>query len=448
MHVIHSVVPPFNDLLGEQEIKSGEKYRLLTFVVQTAVDNGLLLYNTMTKAMILLSEKEAEQMKSDLYKLPQLIRMWFAVPVGHDDRLLSRQMRNVAQMIYKPGKGINKYTIFTTTDCNARCFYCYELGRPRIPMTEQTARRVADYIVRHCNGQTVGIQWFGGEPLYNKPVITLICRLLREDGVRYYSSMITNAYLMDEETVEEAYTDWNLKNVQITLDGTEQVYNRSKAFIHKGENPYHRVLSHIELLLNKGVHVSIRLNIDMHNADNLLLLADELKERLGQRKGLSVYSHPLFGVNMKNAAVNDDNKRKIVYEKQNQLMARLREYGLACPVSLQRHVKSRQCMADNDKCLTILPTGRIGKCEHYSEDHFVGHIDKEHLDSKAIGEFKKLHNEIDACARCVSYPDCFRLKLCETIENCYPEDRAEKLENIRAGMIEHYLKYKNNEIQN
>ena len=231
MQVIHSIVRPFHQLLGLQKIQADETYRLLAFVVELPVDEGLLLYNTMSKAMVLLSEDEVALMNSDLRSLPQLIELWFAVPLSHDDGLLSRQMRQVAKLIRKPGKGINKYTIFTTTDCNARCFYCYELGRPRIPMSEATARKVADYIIGHCNGQAVGIEWFGGEPLYNKPVITLICRLLRESGVKYHSSMVSNAYLMDAETVEEASADWMLKRVQITLDGTERVYNRSKAYI-------------------------------------------------------------------------------------------------------------------------------------------------------------------------------------------------------------------------
>lgn len=449
MQVIHSIVRPFHQLLGLQKIQADETYRLLAFVVELPVDEGLLLYNTMSKAMVLLSEDEVALMNSDLRSLPQLIELWFAVPLSHDDGLLSRQMRQVAKLIRKPGKGINKYTIFTTTDCNARCFYCYELGRPRIPMSEATARKVADYIIGHCNGQAVGIEWFGGEPLYNKPVITLICRLLRESGVKYHSSMVSNAYLMDAETVEEASADWMLKRVQITLDGTERVYNRSKAYIYKDVNAYHRVLHHTELLLDKGISVNIRLNIDMHNADDLLLLADELGQRFGGRKRLTVYSHPLFGVNMEKAAVNDAETRKHVYAKQRQLMERLRQLGLTAPVSLQRYVKSGQCMADNDRCVTILPTGHIGKCEHYSDNHFVGHIDAEGLDAEGIREFKELHDDIDACAQCVSYPDCIRLRLCENIAKCYPEDRADKLEGIRQGMAANYQKYKqqNHEIQ-
>ena len=105
-------------------------------------------------------------------------------------------------------------------------------------MTEGMARRVADYIIHHYNGEKLTLHWFGGEPLYNKPVITQICLLLKEAGVEYSSQMISNGYLIDDEITREAKTLWNLKKIQITLDGTEKIYNQIKAYIYKDINAY------------------------------------------------------------------------------------------------------------------------------------------------------------------------------------------------------------------
>lgn len=61
-------------------------------------------------------------------------------------------------------------------------------------------------------------------------------------------------YLFDGATVEQAVSHWKLKSVQITLDGTEEIYNRSKAFIYKdGKSPYQVVLANIQRLLDAGV---------------------------------------------------------------------------------------------------------------------------------------------------------------------------------------------------
>ena len=92
-------------------------------------------------------------------------------------------------------------------------------------MDRETADRVISYIKEHCGGQQVKLSWFGGEPLVNHKVIDQICNGLRNDGIPYESRMISNAYLFDDTIVAKAADLWNLKNIQITLDGTEVVYN-------------------------------------------------------------------------------------------------------------------------------------------------------------------------------------------------------------------------------
>lgn len=69
------------------------------------------------------------------------------------------------------------------------------------------------------------LAWFGGEPLYNAQVIDLICNDLVERGIGYESSMISNGFLFDEKLIKRAAELWRLRQIQITLDGTEGVYN-------------------------------------------------------------------------------------------------------------------------------------------------------------------------------------------------------------------------------
>ena len=183
MQILYQTVKPFDKLLKKQKVRPGQTYRPMYYVVEQPVDEGLLLYHTMTKAMLLLTPKEAMVYKEHPANLTQLIELWFLVPQSHDDRLLSRQVRDVAKMLQKKSDAITSYTILTTTDCNARCFYCYEMGRSRIPMSHETAMQTADYIISHCKGKKVSLRWFGGEPLYNKPVTTQICQRLKDAGI-------------------------------------------------------------------------------------------------------------------------------------------------------------------------------------------------------------------------------------------------------------------------
>lgn len=443
MQIIYDIAKPFDKLLKKQKVKAGEQYRPMYYVVEQPVDEGLLLYHTMTKALLLLTPEEAETYKTRPTTLPQLIEKWFLVPLSHDDRLLSRQIRDVAKMLEKKTDAITSYIILTTTDCNARCFYCYEMGRPRIPMSEETAIQTADYIITHSKGEKVSLHWFGGEPLYNKPVISLICRRLKEAGIDYHSRMTTNGYLFNDSVISEAKDEWRLKKVQITLDGTEQTYNRCKAYIYKNVNAYRRVIGNIHRLKDANIRVSIRLNIDMHNAENLSELADELHKEFNDPKGISVYLHALFEEVKGSKAIHNEEKRKYVFDQINDIEKRLKDYGFTRSGRLNRQIKTNRCMADRDHSILIVPNGHIGKCEHYTDDHFVSHINHDEWDNNMLSCFRETQPEIEACATCFNYPNCVRLRLCNDNPNCYLEERNNKLHKLEKSIQNTYDNYLN-----
>lgn len=449
MQIIYDIAKPFDKLLKKQKVIAGEQYRPMYYVVEQPVDEGLLLYHTMTKALLLLTPEEAEIYHTTPADLQELISLWFLVPQSHDDRLLSRQIRDVAKIVAKPVKGITWYSIMTTTDCNARCFYCYEKGHAKIPMSKETAGRTADYIIRHCEGKKVCIQWFGGEPLFNKPIITQICQLLKEAGVEYESRMISNGYLLDDETVAEACSLWHLKRIQITLDGTEEVYNRCKAYIYNKVNAYQRVIGNIHRLQNAGIKVLVRMNVDMHNVDNLMELVDELHQVFPNPNGIYVYVHPLFEEEKGWTAIHDKQKRKVVFNKMLQIRDRLTTYGFFKDAKLRRKIKTYRCMANNEGCINITPTGDIGKCDHYSDDNFVSHIDSEEWDEQMLSSFRKTHDEIDACKTCFDYPNCFMLKKCLATRHCFPESCDDQLDIIKREMLIVYdSRNKQNKVEN
>lgn len=439
MRTIREMAKPLPGLLGRQRLTPGEPYRLLHFVVQQPVDEGLLLYNVLTKAVVVLDPAEARQLTADPASVPGLVEAWFVVPQSHDDRRLAQEVRAVARMLQPPVRGIKTYTIFTTTDCNARCFYCFQKGRSQIPMRDETAVATADYIVRHAAGQKVRLCWFGGEPLYNKGVITRICTLLEEAGVPYKSTMVSNGFLFDAPTIAEAVSLWHLKQVQITLDGTEPVYNRVKHYLEPGESPFRRVLDNIRGLSEAGVNVRIRLNIDRYNAEDLFALADQLGAAFGADRRVTVYTHTLFEDCMGGAGVHhSDDERRALYEQQMRLRERLRALGLARPVRFDPAIHLNNCISDNDACVTVLPDGRLGKCEHYTESGTFGHVSEPGQDESVIAAFKALRPELDACGTCPVYPDCFRLVKCDVVTNCYPEDRAEKLQTALRQSLSAY----------
>ena len=63
-------------IIGPQKRVEGQRYRLMTYVVQQPVDDGVLLYNTLTCSLVLLRPDEA----ADITGQQELIDHWFLVP--------------------------------------------------------------------------------------------------------------------------------------------------------------------------------------------------------------------------------------------------------------------------------------------------------------------------------------------------------------------------------
>ena len=432
MKIIIPTASTFKQIVGRQKQTDGERYRLMTYVVQQPVADGLLLYNMLTCSLVLLTPDEA----ADLTAQRELIDRWFLVPEDHDDRKLCRQVRQMAALLKPAAKAITYYTIFPTTGCNARCFYCFEKGTKPVTMTAETASKVVRYIVAHRGSETVHISWFGGEPLVNAKVIDQICTELNGQGVPFRSEMITNGYLFDADMVQRAKNLWQLQKVQITLDGTAQTYNRVKAYVHRGVNAFERVLENIGQLIAVGIRVVIRLNVDKHNIGEMAELAELLHQHFGSNEHLSVYSHELFG-----ERTPEDNAT--LFAQRMQLEQQIAKHGILRIKELPKDIHLNQCMADNDGSVVIAPDGHLGKCEHFIDREFFGHIDSEERNEAILRKFKERRAEIEACATCPFYPQCIRLVMCADDFGCTPETRQGGMHKMVASMKYEYECYLN-----
>ena len=367
---------------------------------------------------------------------------WYVVPENTDEKAYVDFVRAFLKRQKKPDGTITHYTIFPTTDCNARCFYCFELGRSRIPMSHETALKVVQYIKNHCGGKPVKLSWFGGEPLYNKDVIDTICDGLRQEGVEFKSGAVSNGYLFDEATVKKAVESWNLKKVQISLDGTETTYNKIKAFIYKGTNPYQTVMENISHLLDASVRVAIRLNMDLANAPDLMDLVDELIRRFGGRDNLKVYAHHLFKGSEALATSYSEEEWVLREETMIRMEKKIADGGMGVTRNVVKHLKTHQCMADSGRSITILPDGNIGVCEHYSESEFIGHIDREGFDQEMLASWREVSPRIPECADCPDYPDCIMLRKCANQSVCFLQYRQGRARRKQQQMLGAYKRWK------
>lgn len=433
---MNTIIPPQKavlQILGAARSQCGG-WRLCHYCHALPVEEGVLLYHLLTRELLLLSPPEWEAAST----LPELRERWFVVPDDTREQEHADLVRWALRAM-KQHAPVTHFTILPTTDCNARCFYCYEAGRPRRMMSQETAHRAAAYIAEQCGGKPVRLSWFGGEPLMNPAAIDEICASLDAAGVPYASSMTTNGFLFDPAMVKRAREHWKLRSVQISLDGTEQTYNRAKAYVNAEGSAFQTVMQNIRLLLTSGIHVAIRLNVGGHNAQDMLQLADTLAHELTGMGSLRVYAHLLFGTASYDAAAHTDEQR--ANEALEQLTGRLVALGLQRADGLRRDLPLTQCMADSGRARVILPDGRLTLCEHHTEDEIIGDIASAEVDERLMHTWTEQEEPIAACTECVLYPECNRLKKCESLEKCTDATRRAALRSRENSMRKEYQRF-------
>lgn len=429
MEIISNASDSVLTILKPFSIK-GECSRWSQYCVLDHIPDGILVFNLLTRELIFLNKEEYERFSS----LEYLKKHFFVVPQDANEKEMADFVKWVLSTRQPKSNEITNYTIFTTTDCNARCFYCFELGCSPISMTCETAEKVVRYVKSNCGGKKVNICWLGGEPLFNADVIDVIVDGLRKEGIAFTSKMITNGYLLDDKLIHQAVENWNLKMVQITLDGTEKVYNKIKAYIYKDCNPFEIVMGNIARVLETDIRVSVRLNIDLYNAEDLLQLAGELAQRFTGKKGLSVYAHHLFKGDTPDVELHSEEeweKRSIAMNCLNQV---LEERNLLSKIGISKKIRLNHCMADSGNAVTILPDGHIGLCDQQAKSEFIGHLDRKDYDDSAVRSWKERMPEIPECSKCFYYVDCIKLKKCATNSICYELSRQDKLIKTKRTM--------------
>ncbi|MBR5539274.1 MAG: radical SAM protein, partial [Clostridia bacterium] len=320
----------------------------------------------------------------------------------------------ISMLDQKDGK-YSHYVVMSTSDCNARCFYCYQMGRnkARTHMSNETAKEVARFI-KDTASNKISIQWYGGEPLYNDSVIDIICIFLRENGIVYTSSMITNGYLLDKPVIEKAKDLWNVERVQVAIDGTEETYNRCKAYIYKDDvSPYRRVISNIKEALDADIKVSVRVNMDNHNVKEMYELVDELWHYFGEYEGFSVYAAGLYENVGPNNPVRTAQSRMELTDNLIAFEEYCSQKGLKIHRKFSDKLTLNRCMADNRKSVTISQDGLLGKCDHLMETDTFGSVFSDRVDTSILASFRERLNTREMCGKCPVYPECIRLRKCK-----------------------------------
>jgi uncharacterized protein len=159
-------------------------------------------------------------------------------------------------------------------DCNMSCRYCFAeegafAGR-RTLLDAETGMRAIDFLLAHAgNRRNLEIDFFGGEPLLNFPVVKALVAYGRErekafdKHIRF--TITTNGLLLDTE--KEAFCNAHMDNVILSLDGRPAINDAMRRTAGGGPT-YDSVLkNHRRFVQNREGGHYVRGTFTRHNLD-------------------------------------------------------------------------------------------------------------------------------------------------------------------------------------
>lgn len=141
--------------------------------------------------------------------------------------------------------------LLVSQQCNMGCKYCFagkgEYGH-KGKMTEETAIKAVDYLMERSEEtkKRMHINFFGGEPLLNFPVIKKTAEYLEEiyqkKGIRVTMGITTNGTIMNNQILD-CLRRHNI-TVVVSIDGPKDVHDKWRKF-RNGKGTYDAIVKNV-----------------------------------------------------------------------------------------------------------------------------------------------------------------------------------------------------------
>lgn len=377
------------------------KYKHSIFNYIQKNNEYVLIYNTLYNTLVRLSLNEYKEyvnlcdLNCELKEIFIDNGLWVEKSLDEKQRYLAFSKASTLYM----STTLN-ITITTTLKCNAQCIYCYEKGVKQVDIYENAEENIINFIKKYSDIKEVHLTWFGGEPLLNINFMDRLSNRLLEEGIRFSSYIITNGSLLSDEIINNKLQFWNVENIQITLDGTKEIYEKRKRYLQASEGEFYKILNNISKTAQKGIFIHIRLNIDSKNKEDILKLLKEIDKIYFTYDNITFY--PAFIMGNTNALTEEE---KVSYIK-TMLLTTKNIKKLTAGTKLHSLPRMHSCMNGDPRSFVIDVNGNIYTCEHYVgiENKKIGCIQEEIDLNDSRGKNINFRKE---CEECVFLPKCY-----------------------------------------
>lgn len=256
-------------------------------------------------------------------------------------------------------------TIAPTLGCNFRCVYCYQKDHEDYSkMSKITQDHLLSFISREINNiNSLSITWYGGEPLLALDVIEnlslKLIELCKQNNVAYSATLVTNGYLLNKKIVETLKKS-NIEFMQVTLDGCEETHNE-KRFLVGNQPTFRKILENLSEIINDFRNISLRVNTDKKNKDEVFKIFDILKEYelYGKIIPYLAYVEPINNTYDESNCLSIEEFTKISNNFQDEARKAIVNSNI---MSRYPSARLNYCGADLCNSYVIDPNGNLYKC--------------------------------------------------------------------------------------
>lgn len=373
-------------------------------------EEGTIIYNAFSGGVLKLNSEYSAQFErlenGDTKKVSsELIEGLTDGAMLIDDALNEEHFLKACSLATRFQSNSLSVTIAPTLECNFRCPYCYEKGHRHNIMTSNVEEQVIKSIKKLTqNKDSLGITWYGGEPLLAIDVIERITHAVRMNVAMYDASIVTNGYLLNKEMAKKLF-ELGITRVQVTLDGPEHIHNKRR-ILYDGSGTFFQILENISDSCDI-LKISVRVNVDKENITEVESLLDDF-DKYGLKGKISLYIAPVSNINNTCSTHVCFTEKEYAYEQIKFYKKHLnRGYYFMnipkCNVGL--------CGAVSETTLLIDPLGDLYKCwdDVGNKNEKVGSLFEEknsNLSPKLVEWLSYDPFENSKCKNCSIMPIC------------------------------------------
>ena len=429
-----------------------EKYKLSRYNAFYQSDEATFIWNTYSDALLKLNNIALKYIhsfsgnddKSVEFNLLKSNGFIIHEQIDEFGRICSHEK----QTTYNLNASEISFVITPTMSCNYRCKYCFQTTSDKSKvMTPEIAIDVVKYICQQLennkNAKELRISWFGGEPLLNLDVIEIISHKLKkytkQNDINYSALVTTNGRFLDAKTLT-LLKEFHVEKVQITVDGTCDLYCNSKGALPED---FDCVVNNISYAAEK-MKLAIRLNIPNNDVEEAIVITNYLFNHRSIFNNALVYFAYVCDYSLK---PNDARKAFIDYTENyfKWLKYVINQYGKnKANIPIPKR-KSTSCKLIDISNSCIGTYGDLYKCEHnFGDDSMViGDIWHGHFFNDAENSFYSAFNTTlkEKCSCCEYLPVCMGGCPHDLVRNfvrvdCKASQRMRfKLKLIEGGII-------------